>query len=236
MATEKRLKKSYLDEAKRDQILQGIEIDRQALNDHVAKLKEMGIDVNDVETLRKVSPSWCKGFVKDAEAGYLQNLSPFVVKTVQSDVHEKFADSYQKAAPLCQAIETIRNRHKFNIKIDSKGHFWFDEKETKPMAAEAATIHYSDDEIEFCDKVAEIIDKINDFEKWAELKGFEPFFTMQRSVIWDGGTTTHNIVSLLTDKELTNLGGVNTKNHLTFNADVFRDLMRKGYISQNRQI
>ena len=55
MATEKRLKKSYLDEAKRDQILQGIEIDRQALNGHVAKLKEMGIDVNDVETLRKVS-------------------------------------------------------------------------------------------------------------------------------------------------------------------------------------
>ena len=56
MATEKRLKNSYLDETKRDQILQGIEIDRQALNGHVAKLKEMGIDVNDVETLRKVSP------------------------------------------------------------------------------------------------------------------------------------------------------------------------------------
>ena len=169
MATEKRLKKSYLDEAKRDQILQGIEIDRQALNGHVAKLKEMGIDVNDVETLRKVSPSWCKDFVKDAEASYLQNLSPFVVKTVQSDVHDKFADSYQKAAPLCQAIEAIRNRHKFNIKIDSKGHFWFDEKETKPFAVLAATTTYSDEEIEFFNKAMEIFDAINDFEKWAEL-------------------------------------------------------------------
>ena len=57
MATEKKLKKSYLDESKRDQILQDIEKDRQALNGHVAKLKEMGINVDDVETLQKVSPS-----------------------------------------------------------------------------------------------------------------------------------------------------------------------------------
>ena len=63
MATEKKLKKSYLDESKRDQILQDIEKDRQALNGHVAKLKEMGINVDDVETLQKVSPSWCKAFV-----------------------------------------------------------------------------------------------------------------------------------------------------------------------------
>lgn len=104
MATEKRLKKSYLDEAKRDQILQGIEIDRQALNGHVAKLKEMGIDVNDVETLRKVSPLWCKDFVKDAEASYLAEPFPFVVKTVQSDVHDKFADSTRKPRPCAKLL------------------------------------------------------------------------------------------------------------------------------------
>ena len=234
MATEKKLKKSYLDEAKRDQILQGIEIDRQALNGHVAKLKEMGIDVNDVETLRKVSPSWCKDFVKDAESSYLQNLSPFVVKTVQSDVHDKFADSYQKAAPLCQAIETIRNRHKFNIKIDSKGHFWFDEKETKPFAAELATIHYSEDEVEFCNKACEIIEMINDFEKWAAIKGFDPFFTEQHTVNYNGNFTTSNVITILTDAEVSSFGGINTKNHLTFNAEVFRELLRKGYINQNK--
>lgn len=232
---EKKLKKAYLDEGKRDQILAEIEKDRQKLNACVSELKEgSGISIDDVEALKAISVEWCRNYVKEAEAGYLKNLSPFVVKTVQSDVHERFRASYDKAAPLCSEIHSILNRRKFNVKVDSKGHFWFDEKETKPMAAEAATIHYSDDEIEFCDKVAEIIDKINDFEKWAELKGFEPFFTEQRSTIWNGGTVTHNIVSLLTDEELTNLGGVNTKNHLTFNADVFRDLMRKGYIIQNR--
>lgn len=232
---EKKLKKAYLDEGKRDQILAEIEKDRQRLNACVSELKEgSGISIDDVEALRAISVEWCKNYVKEAEAGYLKNFSPFVVKTVQSDVHERFSASYGKAAPLCSEIHSILNSRKFNVKVDSKGHFWFDEKETKPMAAEAATIHYSDDEIEFCDKVAEIIDKINDFEKWAELKGFEPFFTELRSTIWNGGTVTHNIVSLLTDEELTNLGGVNTKNHLTFNAEVFRDLMRKGYISQNR--
>ena len=106
MATEKKLKKSYLDEAKQELILQEIEKDRQALNGHVAKLKEMGINIQDVETLKLVSPSWCKDYVKAAEEGYLKNLSTFVVNTVQSDVHDKFAESYQKAAPFCHAIRS----------------------------------------------------------------------------------------------------------------------------------
>ena len=228
MATEKRLKKSYLDEAKRDQILQGIEIDRQALNGHVAKLKEMGIDVNDVETLRKVSPSWCKDFVKDAEASYLQNLSPFVVKTVQSDVHEKFADSYQKAAPLCQAIETIRNRHKFNIKIDSKGHFWFDEKETKPYAVLQATTTYTDEEVEFYARAAEIFDAINDFEKWAVENGFDPFFTKEKAFVWQGGTSIKSVINMLVDIDKNN----NSTSHITFNAKVFRWLLDEGFIDK----
>lgn len=228
MATEKRLKKSYLDEAKRDQILQGIEIDRQALNGHVAKLKEMGIDVNDVETLRKVSPSWCKDFVKDAEASYLQNLSPFVVKTVQSDVHDKFADSYQKAAPLCQAIETIRNRHKFNIKIDSKGHFWFDEKETKPYAVLQATTTYTDEEVEFYARAAEIFDAINDFEKWAVENGFDPFFTKEKAFVWQGGTSIKSVINMLVDIDKNN----NSTSHITFNAKVFRWLLDEGFIDK----
>ena len=228
MATEKKLKKSYLDETRRDQILQGIEIDRQALNGHVAKLKEMGIDVNDVETLRKVSPSWCKGFVKDAEAGYLQNLSPFVVKTVQSDVHDKFADSYQKAAPLCQAIETIRNRHKFNIKIDSKGHFWFDEKETKPFAVLQATTTYTDDEVEFYARAAEVIDAINNFEKWAVENSFEPFFTKEKAFVWKGGMSVKSVINMLVDIDKDN----NSANHITFNAKVFRRLLEEGFIDK----
>lgn len=234
MAAEKKLKKSYLDESKRDQILQDIEKDRQALNSNVAGLKEMGLDINDVEALQKVSDKWCRNFVKDAEEGYLRNLSAFVVKTVESDVHAKFKDSYDKAVPLCYEIRSVLNRRKFNIKIDSKGHFWFDEKEVKAYAVDQATVRYSEDEVEFCDKVSEIIDKINDFEKWAEIKGFEPFFTEQRSVIWNNGTVTHNIISELTDAELSRSGGVNLKNHLTFNAEVFRNLMRKGYINQNK--
>ena len=71
---EKKLRKSYLDESKRDQILQDIEKDRQALNANVSALKEMGIEINDVETLQKVSDKWCRDFVKEAEEGYLRNL------------------------------------------------------------------------------------------------------------------------------------------------------------------
>lgn len=228
MATEKKLKKSYLDETKRDEILQGIEIERQALNDHVAKLKEMGIDVNDVETLRKVSPSWCKDFVKDAESSYLQNLSPFVVKTVQSDVHEKFSDSYQKAAPICNAIETIRSRLPFNIKIDSKGHFWFDEKETKPFAVLHATTTYTDEEVEFYARVAEIIDAINDFEKWAAENGFEPFFTKEKAFVWNGGMSVKSVINMLVDIDKNN----NSTNHISFNTKVFRRLLEEGFIDK----
>lgn len=226
MATEKILKKSYLDEPKRDKILQDIEKDRQSLNASVAKLDEMGISVKDVETLHKVSVSWCKDFVKEAEASYLKNLSPFVVKTVQSDVHEKFAESYQKAAPLCAEIRSILNQRNFSVKIDSKGHFWFDEKETKPFAVLAATTTYSDEEIEFCKKATEIIDAINDFEKWAKSNGFDPFFTKEQAVVWQGGTSIKSIINLLVDVDERN----NSTSHVTFNPEVFRKLLDEGFI------
>ena len=230
-----KLKKAYLDEAKRDQILAEIENDRKKLNASVEQLREkLSISIEDIETLKAVSVEWCRQYVKDEEEEYLKKLSPFIVKTVQDDVHCKFAAAYDTAAPLCSEIRKILNLRKFNIKQDSKGHFWFDEKETKPFAAELATIHYSDDEVDFCGKVSEIVDMINDFEKWAETKGFEPFFTEQRSVIWNGGTVTQNVISQLTDAELTGSGGVNIKNHLTFNAEVFRNLLNSGWINQNK--
>jgi hypothetical protein len=230
-----KLKKAYLDEAKRDQILAEIENDRKQLNSNVEQLREkLGISIDDIETLKAVSVNWCKQYVQDAEEGYLKNLSPFVVKTVQKDVHENFKESYDEAVPFCYEIRNILNRRKFSIKIDSKGHFWFDEKETKPFAAELATIHYSDDEVEFCDKVSEIIDMINEFEKWAEAKGFEPFFTRQSGISVNGNIITKNIIADLTDMEVTSIGGLNSKNHLTFDAEVFRSLKNSGRINQMR--
>ena len=225
---EKKLRKSYLDESKRDQILQDIEKDRQALNANVSALKEMGIEINDVETLQKVSDKWCRDFVKEAEEGYLRNLSAFVVKTVESDVHAKFKDSYDKAAPLCYNIRSILNRHKYNIKIDSKGHFWFDEKEVKAFAVDQATVHYSDEEIEFCNKAGEIFDAINDFEKWAKSKGFDYFFTKEKAIVWNGGTSIKGIINLLADVDDSN----NVTNHITFNAEVFRRLLDDGFIEK----
>lgn len=225
---EKKLRKSYLDESKRDQILQDIEKDRQALNANVSALKEMGIEINDVETLQKVSDKWCRDFVKEAEEGYLRNLSAFVVKTVESDVHAKFKDSYDKAAPLCYNIRSILNRHKYNIKIDSKDHFWFDEKEVKAFAVDQATVHYSDEEIEFCNKAGEIFDAINDFEKWAKSKGFDYFFTKEKAIVWNGGTSIKSIINLLADVDDSN----NVTNHITFNAEVFRRLLDDGFIEK----
>ena len=225
---EKKLRKSYLDESKRDQILQDIEKDRQALNANVSALKEMGIEINDVETLQKVSDKWCRDFVKEAEDGYLRNLSAFVVKTVESDVHAKFKDSYDKAAPLCYNIRSILNRHKYNIKIDSKGHFWFDEKEVKAFAVDQATVHYSDEEIEFCNKAGEIFDAINGFEKWAKANGFDYFFTKEQAIIWNGGTSIKSIINLLADVDDSN----NVTNHITFNAEVFRRLLDDGFIEK----
>lgn len=225
---EKKLRKSYLDESKRDQILQDIEKDRHALNANVSALKEMGIEINDVETLQKVSDKWCRDFVKEAEEGYLRNLSAFVVKTVESDVHAKFKDSYDKAAPLCYNIRSILNRHKYNIKIDSKGHFWFDEKEVKAFSVDQATVHYSDEEIEFCNKAGEIFDAINDFEKWAKSKGFDYFFTKEKAIVWNGGTSIKSIINLLADVDDSN----NVTNHITFNAEVFRRLLDDGFIEK----
>lgn len=230
-----KLKKAYLDEAKRDQILEEIENDRKKLNSNVEQLREKQcISIDDVDTLKAVSAEWCRRYVKDAEEGYLKNLSPFVVRTVQDDIHSKFAAAYDAAAPLCSEIRNILNRRKFNIKLDSKGHFWFDEKEAKEFAAELATIHYSDDEVEFCNKVSEIIEMINEFEKWAEAKGFEPFFTRQSGISVNGNIITKNIIADLTDMEVTSIGGLNSKNHLTFDAEVFRSLKNSGRINQMR--
>lgn len=225
---EKKLKKSYLDESKQELILHDIEKDRQALNGKVAQLKEMGIEIKDVETLKKISAAWCREFVKEAEASYLQNLSTFVVKTVQSDVHDKFAESYEKAAPLCVEIRSILNSRKFELKIDSKGRFWFDEKQAKAFAAEKATTTYTDEEIEFCTKAGEIFDAINDFEKWAESKGFDPFFTKEQAIVWNGGTSIKSIINLLLDVDEKN----NASNHITFNPEVFRKLLAEGFITK----
>lgn len=229
MAAEKKLKKSYLDESKQEQILKDVEKNRQELNVLIGELKDMGIAIEDVDTLREVCPAWCKDFVKDAEAGYLQNLSPFVVKTVQDDVHGKFEESYQKAAPVCQDISAIVNRRPFTIKKDSKGHFWFDEKEVKAYAAETATKHYSDEEVEFCDRVGEIISQINDFEQWAEQHGFDHFFTKEQSVAWGGGVSTKGIINVLTGTTMKHDIPEST-HRVEFTPAVFRNLLNSGFV------
>ena len=169
MAT-KHLRPTRLDEAKRDQLLAEVEADRKRLNDAVAALAApaIGIAVDDVETLLKISRDWLKQYLTDNYKAFVE-ASGFVPAATRQRVLDEYNQTGATAEPFAVTIETIlKRRQGFPLKQDSKGNFWFDEKTVKAWATEQATRHFSEDEQQYytlLGEVVEVLNKVAEFER-----------------------------------------------------------------------
>ena len=142
----KHLRPTRLDEAKRDQLLKEVEADRKRLNDAVAGLASpaIGITVEDVETLRKVSQDWLKSYLTSNYKRFVE-ASGFVPAATRQRVLDEYNQAGAAAEPFVDAIKAVTAKWKdFPIKQDSKGKFWFDDKTVKAWATEQATRHFTE--------------------------------------------------------------------------------------------
>ena len=173
----KHLRPTRLDEAKRDKLISGIEADRKRLNDAVAGLASpaIGIAVEDVETLRKVSHDWLAEYLQRNFKSFTE-ASGFVPAATRARVKQEYDDTGRMAEPFCRDIQTIVEKwHFIPLKQDSKGHFWFDEKTVKAWATEQATRHFSEAEQQYYTLIGEACEALNRVAEFERDNGMRPF-------------------------------------------------------------
>lgn len=182
MAT-KHLRPSRLDEAKRDKLLAEVEKDRQRLNDAVAALAApaIGIVVDDVETLLKISRDWLKQYLTDNYKAFVE-ASGFVPAATRQRVLDEYNQTGATAEPFAVTIETIlKRRQGFPLKQDRKGHFWFDEKAVKAWATEQATRHFTEAQQRYYTLLGELFERLNELAAFERVNGMRPFAIHGRS-------------------------------------------------------
>jgi len=188
MAT-KHLRPSRLDEQKRDKLISGIEADRKRLNDAVAGLASpaIGIAVEDVETLRKVSHDWLAEYLQQNFKSFTE-ASGFVPAATRARVKQEYDDTGRMAEPFCRDIQTIVEKwHFIPIKRDSKGHFWFDEKTVKAWATEQATRHFTEAQQEYYTRLGQLCELLNDVADFERQNGIKPFALHGKQIVTPDG-------------------------------------------------
>lgn len=188
MAT-KHLRPTRLDEAKRDKLISGIEADRKRLNDAVAGLASpaIGIAVEDVETLRKVSHDWLAEYLQSNFKSFTE-ASGFVPAATRARVKQEFDDAGRMAEPFCRDIQTIVEKwHFIPIKQDSRRNFWFDEKTVKAWATEQATRHFSEAEQQYYTKLGQLCELLNDVADFERQNGIKPFALHGKQIVTPDG-------------------------------------------------
>jgi len=188
MAT-KHLRPTRLDEAKRDKLISGIEADRKRLNDAVAGLASpaIGIAVEDVETLRKVSHDWLAEYLQSNFKSFTE-ASGFVPAATRARVKQEFDDAGRMAEPFCRDIQTIVEKwHFIPIKQDSRRNFWFDEKTVKAWATEQATRHFSEAEQQYYTKLGQLCELLNEIADFERQNGIKPFVLHGKQIVTPDG-------------------------------------------------
>lgn len=188
MAT-KHLRPTRLDEAKRDKLISGIEADRKRLNDAVAGLASpaIGIAVEDVETLRKVSHDWLAEYLQSNFKSFTE-ASGFVPAATRARVKQEYDDTGRMAEPFCRDIQTIVEKwHFIPIKQDSKGHFWFDEKTVKAWATEQATRHFTEAQQEYYTRLGQLCELLNEIADFERQNGIKPFVLHGKQIVTPDG-------------------------------------------------
>lgn len=185
----KHLRPTRLDEAKRDKLISGIEADRKRLNDAVAGLASpaIGIAVEDVETLRKVSHDWLAEYLQQNFKSFTE-ASGFVPAATRARVKQEFDDAGRMAEPFCRDIQTIVEKwHFIPIKRDSKGHFWFDEKTVKAWATEQATRHFTEAQQEYYTRLGQLCELLNEIADFERQNGIKPFVLHGKQIVTPDG-------------------------------------------------
>ena len=185
----KHLRPTRLDEAKRDKLISGIEADRKRLNDAVAGLASpaIGIAVEDVETLHKVSHDWLAEYLQRNFKSFTE-ASGFVPAATRARVKQEFDDTGRMAEPFCRDIQTIVEKwHFIPIKQDSKGHFWFDEKTVKAWATEQATRHFTEEQQQYYTKLGQLCELLNDVADFERQNGIKPFALHGKQIVTPDG-------------------------------------------------
>ena len=186
----KHLRPTRLDEKKRDKLLKEVEKDRQRLNDAVAALAApaIGITVNDVNVLQKVSKDWLKQYLTDNYKRFVAT-SGFVPAATRQRVLDEYNQAGAAAEPYVITIEAImKQRNAFPVKIDSKGKFWFDEKTVKAWATEQATRHFTEDEQRYYTLLGEVVEVLNKVAEFERAKRMKPFAIHGQSYWYQDGT------------------------------------------------
>ena len=188
MAT-KHLRPSRLDEQKRDQLLKEVEADRKRLNAAVSSLADpaIGIAVNDVETLRRVSRDWLRSYLTSNYKRFVE-ASGFVPAATRQRVLTEYNQAGAAAEPFVDAIKAVTAKWKdFPIKQDSKGKFWFDDKTVKAWATEQATRHFTEAQQQYYTKLGQLCELLNDVADFERQNGIKPFVLHGRQVVTPDG-------------------------------------------------
>lgn len=185
----KYLRPTRLDEAKRDKLLAEVEKDRQRLNDAVVALAApaIGIAVDDVETLLKISRDWLKQYLTDNYKAFVE-ASGFVPAATRQRVLDEYNQTGAAAEPFVDTVEQVLVKRKdFPIKRDSKGCFWFDDKTVKAWATEQATRHFTEAQQGYYTRLGQLCELLNDVADFERQNGMKPFVLHGRQVVTPDG-------------------------------------------------
>ena len=185
----KYLRPTRLDEAKRDKLLAEVEKDRQRLNDAVVALAApaIGIAVDDVETLLKISRDWLKQYLTDNYKAFVE-ASGFVPAATRQRVLDEYNQTGAAAEPFVDTVEQVLVKRKdFPIKRDSKGCFWFDEKTVKSWATEQATRHFTEVQQQYYTKLGQLCELMSEIAAFERANSIKPFVLHGRQVVTPDG-------------------------------------------------
>lgn len=140
------LRDTYTDENKVSKFLNDASYDRVTLNELVNQMRSSRYPLTSVEALKAVSPTTVNNFVKSHKEKYIQQAEALFIpdeaiteRLKQMDkVCEELSDLARKINDLLAKYEGVA------LKIDSKGAFWWDEKQLKALAQKQATTAFNE--------------------------------------------------------------------------------------------
>jgi|GEM_PF-4727143 len=170
------LKPEVVNEAKRQNLLSAVAADEAKLNNLVDKLRspEIGIAIDDVETLSKVSHEWVKGYMTDAYNKFINNLG-FVPKGIKDGFIEEFNKVGKRADGLCNAVRNLLDKYKgIEVRKTADG-FAFDGAQVLESVTERSKRHFTPLQREYYKRLGSLVDALNEvaaFEDANDLKRF----------------------------------------------------------------
>lgn len=226
------LRPTYYDEKKAGAFADKVEGDRVRLNDAVAVMRGHGIEIDDADALREISGEWLRDFLNTS---YNEMIARIGGKFMPTETRRRLAEPYDETGrecePAAKTIAEILSRNKYRIKKDSKGHFWFDEKEVKQAATEYATTTFSETTRTYYGLLADFTDMVNRIAEYETAKGL-PHLILEGQTVVGNVNTADGVMFKQSLQELTRETDARGRNkdRCKFDKDVFVSLIKDGVI------